>query len=29
MFECLEAVCSEQSEALAYRFGPDAYHELL
>lgn len=29
MFECLESICSEYSEALAYRCGPDVYHELL
>lgn len=29
MFECLESICSEYSEALAYRCGSDIYHELL
>lgn len=29
MFECLESICSEYSEALAYRCGADIYHELL
>ena len=29
MFECLEGICSEHSETLAYRCGSDVYLDLL